>query len=148
MLVQAQIKENIKAPRHCPLCGVTGEFTAQKASNAENISIWWRHHGKLFLWQTAAFLVNVITDVASLTPGGRAHLNIRTVFTDVWISIIQIRRSWHSLILIMGIPTLVRQHLFMEMTLEHYPQTDGFFSYHRFAVREVSVNSTSLCETN
>ena len=23
---------------------VTGEFTAQKASNAENVSIWWRHH--------------------------------------------------------------------------------------------------------
>ena len=39
---QAQIKENIKAPRHCPLCGnspVTGEFPAQKASNAENASI-------------------------------------------------------------------------------------------------------------
>ena len=24
---------------------VTGEFSAQKASNAENISIWWRHEG-------------------------------------------------------------------------------------------------------
>ena len=24
---------------------VTGEFTAQKASHAENVSIWWRHHG-------------------------------------------------------------------------------------------------------
>ena len=24
---------------------VTGEFTAQMASNAENASIWWRHHG-------------------------------------------------------------------------------------------------------
>ena len=24
---------------------VTGEFPAQKASNAENVSIWWRHHG-------------------------------------------------------------------------------------------------------
>ena len=22
-----------------------GEFTAQRASNAENVSIWWRHHG-------------------------------------------------------------------------------------------------------
>ena len=30
------------------LCGeftaVTGEFPAQTASNAENVSIWWRHH--------------------------------------------------------------------------------------------------------
>ena len=33
----AQIKENIKAP-------VTGEFPSHRASNAENISIWWRHH--------------------------------------------------------------------------------------------------------
>ena len=46
--IRAQIKENIKAPRHWPLCGeITGtdEFPAQRASNAENVSIWWRHHG-------------------------------------------------------------------------------------------------------
>ena len=30
---------------------VTGEFHAQMASNAENVSIWWRHHVKsLLLW--------------------------------------------------------------------------------------------------
>ena len=45
--VRAQIKENIETPRHWPLWG---EFTADrwiphpKASNAENASIWWRHH--------------------------------------------------------------------------------------------------------
>ena len=38
--IQARIKENIKAPRHRPFCG---EFPAQMASNAENVSIWWRH---------------------------------------------------------------------------------------------------------
>ena len=44
--VQAQIKENIKAPRLWPLWG---EFTANRwipftrVSNAENVSIWWRH---------------------------------------------------------------------------------------------------------
>ena len=46
--IQAQIKENIKAPRHWPLCEEftgTGEFPAQRASYAENVSIWWRHHG-------------------------------------------------------------------------------------------------------
>ena len=42
--IQAQIKENIKAPRRWPLCR---EFTAQMASNAENVSIWWRHHATL-----------------------------------------------------------------------------------------------------
>ena len=26
---------------------VAGEFPAQRASNAENVSIWWRHHAKL-----------------------------------------------------------------------------------------------------
>ena len=42
IVYQAQIKENIKAPRHWPLSGEftgTGEFPAQRASNAENVSI-------------------------------------------------------------------------------------------------------------
>ena len=39
--IQVKIKENIKAPRHWPLCG---EFTGDRASNAEKVSIWWRHH--------------------------------------------------------------------------------------------------------
>ena len=51
--IRAQIKENIKAPRHRPLCGEftggrwiprAGEIPAQMASNAKNASIWWRHH--------------------------------------------------------------------------------------------------------
>ena len=29
----------------------TGEFPAQMASNAENVSIWWRHHGYSFCLQ-------------------------------------------------------------------------------------------------
>ena len=40
-------------PRVTGLCvgnpPVTGEFPAQMASNAENVSIWWRHHGKCVL---------------------------------------------------------------------------------------------------
>ena len=42
----AQIKENIKAPRHWPLCG---EFTGDRwipRTGPSNASIWWRHHGK------------------------------------------------------------------------------------------------------
>ena len=56
--IQAEIKENIKAPRHWPLCGEftgTGEFPAQMASNAENVSIWWRHH-ETFAQITTAML--------------------------------------------------------------------------------------------
>ena len=39
--IEAQIKENIETPRQWPL---RGEFPAQTARNAENVSIWWRHH--------------------------------------------------------------------------------------------------------
>ena len=45
--IPAQMKENIKG-----LCQwnspVTGEFPAKRASNAENVSIWWRHHEKFW----------------------------------------------------------------------------------------------------
>ena len=44
--IQTQINENIKALCHCAgNSPATGEFPAQMASNAENVSIWWRHHG-------------------------------------------------------------------------------------------------------
>ena len=45
--IQAQIKENIRVPRHWPLGGEftgTSEYPAQRASNAEHVSIGWRHH--------------------------------------------------------------------------------------------------------
>ena len=45
--IQAQIKETSKL-RVTALCEgnspVTGEFLTQSASNAENVSIWWRYH--------------------------------------------------------------------------------------------------------
>ena len=45
-VIQVQIKENIKATGlwagNSP---GTDELPAQMASNAENFSIWWRHHG-------------------------------------------------------------------------------------------------------
>ena len=46
--VQAQIKKTSKL-RVAGLCEgnspVTSEFPSQKTINAENVSIWWRHHG-------------------------------------------------------------------------------------------------------
>ena len=33
----------------------TGEFPAQMASNAENVSIWWRHHGEQLLLVNVSF---------------------------------------------------------------------------------------------
>ena len=47
--IQAHIKENIKAPRHWPLCGeFPSEFPAQMTRDAENVSIWWRRHAKAY----------------------------------------------------------------------------------------------------
>ena len=51
LFIRAQIKENIKAPRHWHCAGnspVTGEFPPQMASNADNVSIWWRHHAEIY----------------------------------------------------------------------------------------------------
>ena len=45
--IQGQIKANIKAPRHWPLCGEftgVGDFPAQLARTAENVFICWRHN--------------------------------------------------------------------------------------------------------
>ena len=55
-LFKAQLKENIKAPRHWTLWG---EFTDDrwiprtKDSDAENVSIWWRHH-EIQLWKRSS----------------------------------------------------------------------------------------------
>ena len=71
--VEAQIKENIKAPRHWPLWGESighCEFPTQRASHAENVSIWWRHHGRSYSQQ--ACTVNKETSLDS--KQGNAHL--------------------------------------------------------------------------
>ena len=62
--IQTQMKENIKAPRHWPLSGEftgTGEFPAQRASYAENVSIWWRHHVPWLKPAIVAFLSAIDT---------------------------------------------------------------------------------------
>ena len=60
--IQTQIKKNIKARRHWPLCGEftgSGEFPAQRASNAENVSIWWRYHGSKQSWASCTIDVHI-----------------------------------------------------------------------------------------
>ena len=58
LFIQSQIKETSKL-RATGLCEgnspVTGEFPAQRASKAENVSIWWRHHGLKSNWQRNRF---------------------------------------------------------------------------------------------
>ena len=55
--IQAQIKKSkLRATGLCEgNTPVTGEFPAQKASKAENVSIWWRHHDILLYFTTHIF---------------------------------------------------------------------------------------------
>ena len=58
-------RSKLKAPRHWPLCGEiigTGEFPAQRASYAENVSVWWRHHVRM----TKSSYADQITDVTRI----------------------------------------------------------------------------------
>ena len=53
----------------------TGEFPAQSASNAENVSIWWRHHAISFFCLHVQWLIS--------PPGpGRIDINY-VIFNDV-----------------------------------------------------------------
>ena len=68
--IQAQIKENIKASRHWLMSGeFTGEFPARMASNAENVSIWWRHHGLVALCCCGHILIGSMWHIARVFQG-------------------------------------------------------------------------------
>ena len=44
-IVHPTVSSGVDQRKHqSPASPVTGEFHAQRASNAENVSIWWRHH--------------------------------------------------------------------------------------------------------
>ena len=59
-----------------------------------------------------------------------SRLNIKTVFPGMEFSIIKIRRSWDSLIFIMGIPIMVRRRLYIETPLGIRPhRLEPFNSY-------------------
>ena len=49
----------------------TDEFPAQMASNAENVSIWWRHHDILHIvtYEGWAIIMNLLDKLKSCSPG-------------------------------------------------------------------------------
>ena len=68
---------------------VTGEFPAQRASNAENVSIWWRHHGGYNnLSMVAIASVSLVTSM--VYKKGR-HLSFPRYVRDLSI---QKRETW------------------------------------------------------
>ena len=46
----------------------TGEFLAQMASNAENVSIWWRHHELVYLCIVDCIGMNTTNDCLTMGP--------------------------------------------------------------------------------
>ena len=105
---------------------VTGEFPTQRASNGENVSIWWHHHGPRFMTPMASLtwlslnkltsqqtifslsLLNTrdpftkLTWFNSLTPGKFEWNLINVIFkwilvTDSWDISCEIALIWMSL---------------------------------------------------
>ena len=68
-LFKRRLKKTWKT-RFTGLCegnsSVTGEFPAQRASNAENVSIWWRHHDLRNFTLPADCLISTHARVGSL----------------------------------------------------------------------------------
>ena len=86
-LVRHRWKKTSK-PRVTGLCArnspVTGESLAQMANNAENVSIWWRHH---------ATCVLVTPTSATQTMDNTLYLQI--IFQP-WVRCDRLRRSYHQ----------------------------------------------------
>ena len=74
-----------------------GEFPAQMTSNAENVSIWWRHHDTHDTVKDADILLCIC----------------RHRMTGIGISIIDLRRFDDRLRYIMGIPMAIRRWLLL-----------------------------------
>ena len=90
LFIEMQIKENIKAPRHWLWAGNlpgTGEFPVQRASNAENVSIWWRHHGnpRIFIMLTLSSLAaQQVVITAPYHAASDSKVGIMMIQFSVW----------------------------------------------------------------
>ena len=93
--IQTQTKENTKTPRHRPLCGeFTGDrwIPAQRASNAENVSIRWRHHVNLCFPISTTPVVSWISmewsnydhTIRSMEFNGTSHIIKNAKFEATW----------------------------------------------------------------
>ena len=63
---------------------VTGEFPAQRSSNSENVSIWWRHH---VLWIHS--LRESATVIWTITILDVANLVLRTMIVHWWLVLLK-----------------------------------------------------------
>ena len=78
-------KKITKAPRHwlCEGCSpVTGGFPSQRASNAENVPVWWRHHVTVLQGWT---LPDSVTSLAMEQTFDRSNTTILMQERRTWI---------------------------------------------------------------
>ena len=97
--IEAQIKENIKAPHHWPLWG---EFTSDRwipctrASNVENVSIWWRHHTFfIYGWAWSKPTREDVTFSHRLRPCSSMDMINSLSHIQVWGPLPSADQSWH-----------------------------------------------------
>ena len=95
---------------------VTGEFPAQRASNAEKVSIWWRHHVlAVFCYRNILPIFPMFTSLA--LSHARDYLSafvrtrIRYRLAGIEIPIINLRRSSDRLMFIITKPIPLRRRL-------------------------------------
>ena len=56
----------------------TGEFPAQMASNAENVSIWWRHHATIIIGLPAIWSVHILYWIVFISHSTKMYIYIYT----------------------------------------------------------------------
>ena len=61
----------------------TGEFPAQMASNAENVSIWWRHHGFTPYLENVYQWIHISILILALSQNSTARLTSLTLLSIV-----------------------------------------------------------------
>ena len=107
------------------LCGEftgTGEFPAQRANYAENVSIWWRHHGTGTIWSYAIWSqrqhrINLIQFVLFYTC--HTILTIHTVLLHCSDITWRLRRRKSPAIRVFA--QLVQVSIKYMKTLHHWP---------------------------
>ena len=115
--IQTQIKEKSK-PRVTGLSEgnspVTGEFPAQRASNAENVSIWWCHHGK-----------DVVLTPTSILTEWLVHnfMVCRNILAIQWRPPYLFKLLWESISEEMGIILKLPLQMWEDVTTKSYFNT-------------------------
>ena len=96
---------------------VTAEFPTQRASNGENVFIWWRHHGQLLVtkWYSKHFAISLI----ELTYTSNQPTNTWNVYK---LCIWKCYKNWNKIFFSLKKISIHRKYIFLENTVDTDPQ--------------------------